>query len=188
MKVKDITLDMNNPIVKAVEPLKADAIKRAEEEANKIIQRVTDLLHQAGNDIQIAAPYPKSVGPNALWGEHYHMALSKYKLFKSLTKSRKGSRSPNEPDFADIDQNLVQRFIKQSKEDAAFQYKQFIHKLVRKIGKVKDAVLEGNHVWGYSILTVTLPDDTKQKWKTQQIVNVSKLGKLFNQWPTRKVK
>jgi hypothetical protein len=28
---------------------------------------------------------------------------------------------------------------------------------------------------------------TVERWKTQQIVNVSRLGKLFNQWPTRQL-
>ena len=185
MKIKDVTQDMNNPIVKAVLPLKTDAMNRAEEEAKKIVEKVTLVLLQHNNDLKLAAPYPKSWGADR---ETYLMQMSKYKLYASLVKWRKSSRSPSEPNYVDVDPTRVQKFIEDSKEDAAFQYDQFIMKLVRKIGEVKDATLEGNHVWGYSILTVTLLDDTKQKWKTQQIVNVSKLGKLFNQWPTRKIK
>lgn len=59
-------------------------------------------------------------------------------------------------------------------------------KLIGKIGPVTSATIKGNHVWGHSVLTITNPDAVVEHWKTRQIVNVSKLGKLFNQWPTRK--
>jgi hypothetical protein len=51
-----------------------------------------------------------------------------------------------------------------------------------------DASITGTHIWGHSVLTVTLPNGTVERWKTQQIVNQSKLGLLFNQWPSRKMK
>jgi hypothetical protein len=82
----------------------------------------------------------------------------------------------------------VRRFIKQRMEWAAADYDAFVIKLVKKIGEVKKAELHGNHVWGYSTLIVTIPDGEVQAWKTQQIVNHSKLGKPFNQWPTRRMK
>jgi hypothetical protein len=34
---------------------------------------------------------------------------------------------------------------------------------------------------------VTTQEGEDQVWRTQMIVNVSVLGKLFNQWPTRQV-
>ena len=43
-------------------------------------------------------------------------------------------------------------------------------------------------MWSYSFLYVTTPSNGDQCWKTQQIINQSKLGKLFNQFPTRKIK
>jgi hypothetical protein len=188
MKIKDITLDQTNPIVIAVEPLKSDAVDRAEKEARKLVEKIKKDLADNNNDLEIVAPYPKTVGPGALWGEAFHIALAKRKLYGSLVSHRKGSRSFHEPDYVDIHGPYVDKFIENAKEDAAFQYKQFIHKLIKKVGEVKTASLSGNHVWGYSILSVTLSDGSEQKWKTQQIVNVSKLGKLFNQWPTRKMK
>jgi hypothetical protein len=68
------------------------------------------------------------------------------------------------------------------------QYTAFIQKLEGKVGAHTAAALDGSHVWGFSILTVTKADGTVEKWKTEQIINVSVLGKVFNQWPSRKVK
>lgn len=85
-------------------------------------------------------------------------------------------------------EELVEKFIQAAKADAAAQYEAFVAKLQQKIGEVKNATLKGNHVWSYSILTVEKPDGTVEHWKTQMIINVSKLGKMFNQFPTRKVK
>ena len=34
----------------------------------------------------------------------------------------------------------------------------------------------------------THADGTTHQWRTEMIINVSKLGALFNQWPTRKLK
>lgn len=188
MKIKDITQDMNNPIVKAVEPLKSDAVNRAEQEANKIVEKITKDLAENNNDMKIVAPYPKSFGPEFRSREDYMLKLAKRKLYGSIVKYRNSSHRQNEPEIVDVYPPYVDKFVEHAKQDAAFQYNEFIHKLVKKIGDVTNATLTGNHVWGHSILTVTLVDGTQQKWKTQQIVNVSKLGKLFNQWPTRKQK
>ena len=43
-------------------------------------------------------------------------------------------------------------------------------------------------MWGYSVLTVTKEDGSVERWKTQQIMNISVLGLLFAQWPSRKMK
>ncbi|MNE44768.1 hypothetical protein D3C80_1390130 [compost metagenome] len=99
-----------------------------------------------------------------------------------------GSRSMRDPDPARMSPNGCALFVKQAQENASAQYDAFIAKLEAKIGEVTAAILSGEHVWGHSILTVTKADGTTEKWKTQMIVNVSVLGNLFNQWPTRKVK
>jgi len=109
-------------------------------------------------------------------------------MYLQIVKHVSGCRRNNDPEIIRISDDLVARFIKIAKEDAAIQYDEFVAKLVIKIGKVTDATLFGNHVWSFSILTVTKEDGSIEKWKTQMIVNISKLGKLFNQWPTRKMK
>lgn len=191
MKTKSngIELDTNNPIVAVVMPLREQAMERAEKEARKFVENVRAELKAANNDLEICAPYPQSSGPKALYGNDFRAAVTKYKVFRSLCESRPSQyRSLHDPNYADVNSNYVAKFVKAAREDAAFQYDAFICKLIKKIGTVLHAELKGNHVWGFSFLTVELPSGEKQIWKTQQIVNCSKLGKLFNQFPTRKVK
>jgi len=176
-----------NPIEKAVLPLKKDAIARAKETAEQMIERIRSDLDEAGGDINKAAPYPKSSD----YGMVYAAKRSRYNDFHAVTKTHPDHRPSyrfDEPKFVVIDEEKVVRFIEQYMEWAAADYDAFVVKLVKKIGEVKKAKLHGNHVWGYSTLVVTKPDGEVQAWKTQQIVNRSKLGKPFNQWPTRRMK
>ena len=83
------------------------------------------------------------------------------------------------------------KFIKDAKDDASVAFDKYVAKMIKKIGDVKSAEMTSvynRNVWGFSVLSVINQDDEVSSWKTQQIVNVSKLGKLFNQWPTRKMK
>jgi hypothetical protein len=176
-----------NPIEKAVLPLKKDAIARAKETAERDIERIRSDLEAAGGDINQAAPYPK----HSSYGMTYATSRMRYNEFHSVTKAHPDHRPSyrsNEPYFVVIDEDKAKRFIEQRMEWAAADYDSFVIKLVKKIGEVKNAKLHGNHVWGYSTLVVTKPDGEVQAWKTQQIVNYSKLGKPFNQWPTRRMK
>ncbi len=182
----DNLYDPTNPIAAAVLPLKEDAMKRAEEYAREIVAKVREDLKAAGNDLIVCAPYPSGNQSRA----SYFMMESRYRLFASLCVWRKSSYMMHEPHFADVDSNRVAKFIKEARENAAFQYEAFILKLIAKIGPVYSAKLSGNHVWSFSFLTVEKASgiQTTEIWKTQQIINVSKLGKVFAQWPTRKVK
>ena len=182
--INKLEYDATHLVAIAVLPLRVEAVKRAKIEALKIIAEVTAELEQAGNDLNIAAPYPST---QALSDFKWHEAHNKYKLFSGLCEWRQSSYRMHEPHYADVSQERIAKFIRYAEEDAAAQYDSFIKKLITKIGNVKTAILRGDHVWSYSILNVELPDGTVQSWKTQQIVNVSKLGKLFNQWPSRKV-
>lgn len=176
-----------HPVADAVEPLKADAIDRASLWAHEVIERYAAMLGEAAGDANKAAPYPDSRTMNS---HRYAMALAVYRRMHSLSKStsRTGCRRPSEPDTREMDVEMCERFIEQCKESAAAQYDTFVAKLVGKIGECETATLTGNHVWGRSTLTVGKADGSVERWNTKQIVNVSKLGLLFNQWPTRKAK
>lgn len=176
--------DTSNPIVQAVAPLKNDAMDRAEKKAREIVKKIREQLKAANNDAQVVAPYPDS----NLRRADYMVAQAKYTMVRKLVKHRKGSRNMREPELVDMDSNKIEQFVIDTRKTAAMQYDMFVGKLVNKIGAVKDAKLEGNHVWGYSFLTVTKEGGAKEIWKTQMILNISKLGTVFNQWPTRKVK
>jgi len=100
----------------------------------------------------------------------------------------KPTRMVSEPDTRIKSEFHEARFIKSACENAAFQYDAFIAKLDKKIGEAVSAELSGNHVWSFSVLTVEKADGSIEHWKTQMIINFSKLGKMFNQFPTRKIK
>ena len=173
-----------NPIESAVAPLKSQAIERAEKEATALVARIATNLAKAGWDLKIVAPSPNGNMPRA----EYVRARAKLDLYSSLVTSVDIYRPINQPHTVRLDGKKVALFIDKSKKNAAAQYDAFVTKLVAKIGDVTHAHLTGSHVWGYSVLSVTKPDGLIENWKTQQIVNVSVLGKFFNQWPSRKLR
>jgi len=170
----------NHPVSICLAPMKADAIVRAAKDAAKFIERFKTELQDAGFDMDVYAPRDSSIAA------HY-----KRLTIQQLAEWDKPVYRPNEPHLCHFSEEKGKRFVKSAEEDAAAQYDLFVAKLVRKVGDVESAEIEGNHIWGHSILTVMKRDGAElygERWKTQQIVNVSKLGKLFNQWPSRKIK
>lgn len=174
-----------NVVEQAVAPLKEDAMKRAQQDAAAHVERVRAALEAVDWDIDKAAPRPHSRMSRA----DYKRALAKHESFLAVTTYTQSSRKMSDPHIRIMSDAMIERFVKFCVDNAAFQYEQFVCKLVKKIGAdAVDAQLVGNHVWSFSILVVKHADETVDKWKTTQIVNISSLGKLFNQWPTRKIK
>jgi hypothetical protein len=172
-----------NPVADAVNPLKVEAIRRARQETQQRIDHYVDQLAAAGWDLRLVAPRPSDTWSKA----QYHKALAVYRFVDGLV-SRDGTayRPSWAPDPVTLDDAKVASTLATAETEAAAQYDAFVEKLVAKIGDCDSASLDGSHVWGWSILTVT-KGGTVERWKTQQIVNVSRLGKLFNQWPTRQL-
>lgn len=179
------TLNPNHPVALAVAPLREAAIDRARQEAAKVIARVLSDLEAASWDLNVVAPYPNSWN---MGRAEYMVAKGRRSLYETITRWTTPTHRPGTPLLVRRDVETEERFIRNAMEDAAAQYDAFVAKLVRKVGDCVSANLAGSHVWGYSILSVVLPGGATQRWKTQQIVNVSKLGKLFNQWPSRIVR
>lgn len=178
---------MISPIEIAVMPLKNDAVERARQAAEADITRVREALEKHGGDINAAAPYPSR---NAR-GVDYQVAKMRYNLFHGVTERDPAHRpnyQPSQPSYVLMSEEKAKRYVEQRMIWAGEDYDAFVRKLVTKIGEVEDAKLVGNHVWSYSTLVVTTKAGEQQAWKTQQIVNYSKLGKPFNQWPTRRLK
>lgn len=69
---------------------------------------------------------------------------------------------------------------------AGKSFDSYVAKLEAKIGEHDSAELVGD-LWQYSTVKVTKGSQT-EIWTTQIILNVSSLGKLFNQWPTRRIR
>jgi hypothetical protein len=168
------------PVGKALHPSKVEAIQHANAEARKIIERVRADLEKNDWNIKIAAPTSRDC-----WAHDYKSKQAKRNLYSSLTRDVDYYKQPGIVAMNDQD---CARFIANAETDAALQYDMFICKMVAKVGDVTNATIEGTHVWGYSFLTVTKTDGTKEVWKTQQITNYSVYGLPYLQWPSRVVK
>lgn len=176
------------PVGLVVHPMKANAVQHAHDKAVATVERVRADLEAHGWDVEQAAPYPWRGNS---WDNAVQAAKDKSTFYSMLVKddpNAKNRHNIGAPRIVIMSDTGVARYIKQREESAAFQYDAFICKLVSKVGDVKSAALEGNHIWGHSILTVVRFCGTVERWKTQQIVNYSKFGEGFYQWPTRKVK
>jgi hypothetical protein len=172
----------------AVLPLRAVSMDAAEERARDIVARVYAKLHECGWDLEAAYPRPNSYTMDR---STYLTVQARNVRARGLTKSQPAQRVnyTTKARYLRIkDEAAVERFVTEARDMAAAQYDAFVAKLVNKIGEHTAAVLEGDHVWGESFLTVTKADGSKETWKTHQIWNVSKLGKDFPQWPSRKQK
>lgn len=189
-KLTEALYPANHPVALAVLPLKTEAIARAEKDALATVERCRKTLAENSNRLDIVAPYPDS-RKFGYQTPAYYQADAKYRLFTRLVKHRDSCHRVGDPQYVDINSEMVDRFVISAKDDAGVAYDLFIAKLIGKIGECQTAELSGNHVWGYSFLKVVkkgFPKATVETWKTQQIMNISKLGKLFNQWPSRKMK
>lgn len=185
--VDHVAAALESPIGVAVLPVKADALLDAETRVRAKIQKVLEGLAAANWDAEAFAPYPNSM---TMGRNGYLAAKNKYSHVRAITKSAPGApaaRRMHSPDPRVINAEGIEATVKMNVDAVAVAYDAFVLKLVRKVGEHSAATLEGNHVWGHSVLTVTTPAGV-ERWKTQMIVNVSKLGLLFNQWPSRKVK
>ncbi len=171
------------PIALAVAPLKLEAMNRAEIAITARIERARDELEAAGWDLEKLAPYPSG----RLGRREYKQQLAMRNFYERVTTWTVSSRRPCDPDIRKWSPEGVQRMITNAREMAASTYELFVHKLETKVGEHTSAALHGSSVWGHSILDVQTPNGP-QRWITKQILNVSVLGLLFNQWPTRLAK
>lgn len=179
---------MKNEITKsgialAVEPLRAEAVERAVNFAKETIAKMTANLEAAEWDLNVVAPYP-----NSGVGRPTYMSMNaKRNMYRILFEMNptNGNR-PSDPIFMLRDEESEARFVKMAAESASLEFDAYVAKLVAKVGEHSTARVTGS-LWNYSILTVETPEG-EQRWKTQQILNVSKLNKVFNQYPTRKIK
>lgn len=189
MLEQDKIRNSNTPISKAVEPQRKAAVNKAVEHAQSIIDRVHKHLAAHDWDLTKAAPYPNSFN---MGREQYMRAKAHHDIHSNLTqrkdKATSYSAGRNQPNVRAPHPEAEARFLKDAAEQAHSGYDSFVAKLHEKVGEHTHAELTGNHVWGHSILHIKHADGSAQKWKTQQIFKLSKLGKPHNQWPTRKVK
>lgn len=97
-----------------------------------------------------------------------------------------GTRRMGEPHIRRMTDAARARFLAEQGEAMKASFEAYVAKLTKKVGEC-DAVEYTGALWNRSQLKVRKGDVT-EVWMTRVIVNVSSLGKLFNQWPTRKVR
>lgn len=175
------------PVGQAIHAVKSEAVEHAEQAARETVEKVRQELEEGGWDINAVAPYPYG-----LHGLQHDVAKAKYSLFHELATSdpAKGYQraARGDPRYVVMDPDMIERFVDHRRRGAALQYDAFIVKMVAKVGEVVSAELEGSHVWGESFLTVEKKSGEREIWKTQQIVNYTKYGRPYYQWPSRIVK
>lgn len=176
---------MSNAIETAVRPLRQMAADEARTRATETAARIYAEFEAVGWDMEKVGPVPKGTDSR----EVYRRKDAKRWLCKMLTTYTKATRRMDEPDVRVRSAEGEARFIENAVEAAVASYDAYVAKLISKIGDVETASLDVlGGVWGNSVLTVTKAGGDVERWKTQIIVNCSGLGKLFNQWPTRKIK
>ena len=184
---------------RVISPLKEEAIARAEKEERKYIAALLANLKAVDWKISKIAPdvdwyqFKKMEQAGTMSREQYDRAVAKHAQYMAYCEKVQGQtyevlNTDGHPDLiVAADERKIEDSVLNERRAAHDHYQKFVCKLVKKIGTHVAATLDGNHVWGYSYLTVTMPDNTTQVWKTHQIVNRSKFNKLFNQWPSKQV-
>jgi hypothetical protein len=158
----------------AVLPMKELAENRAEVEFRIMASQAGVKISEAGGVLDTLAPIPKKANDYA-----YNLAIQQRQFYLSICDDDGG--------ILKLSEERIEKEVAKVRRDAAFEFEAYVAKLNAKIGaKVEKAVLEGSP-WNGSYLTVYIDGQDTQVWNTKVIVNVSKLGKLFNQWPTRQV-
>lgn len=189
-EIKNVLL--TDKVYLAVLPLKVASEERAEKSTRQNIFEHLEVLKTVGNDLDKYAPHgmpPTAPRYSYEWDaqriqENAANGLRSY-ILSFTNRVDVYSNTPNVV-AADLDhiEVLVQRAIR----DAGLAFEAYVHKLNAKIGdKVLEATLTGSP-WHDSLLTVQTENKGTQYWNTKTIVNCSKLGKLFNQYPTRLAK
>ena len=191
-------------IATAVEPQRAAAIEAVREAATAHIEKIALRLKEVNGDVGAIAPRPTTnthnkPGTVVCWDRsRWNQLQRNHDALMGLTAQTAetvefnktavyGSTIPFEQG-REISAPKAAHYIKQAMEAADADYTAFVAKLEAKVGEHVDAKLTGDHVWAHSVLTITKADGSVERWKTQRILNVSSLGLVFNQWPTRKQK
>lgn len=176
-------MNATNPIADAVNPMRQAAIDHAVRATSKWIEQLCARV-PLGADLHTVAPRPHARMSRA----EYRMAQEYVNLMHRLFVVERESYRVDAPAIIKARRpEGTAKLLDEAARDAAASFDAYVAKLTGKAGACVSATVTGM-LWDGSLLIVTKPDGTVERWYTQQIVNCSSLGKLFNQWPTRKQK
>lgn len=177
---------MTNLIAQAVKPLEQASIDAAVANAQAMINRIFAHLENNDWDLNKAYPYPTGFMRRDL----YAQAKDLRELADSVTTRVDAISVWRGSCKVRPSEEGVKYELEQAALEAQASYNAYVTKLTMKVGCGVVAANMGyvRGIWSDSNLTVEKNDGTKEVWNTKCIVNRSKLGKWFNQFPTRKLK
>jgi hypothetical protein len=159
--------DTQSTLVNVLEPFRNDYVEEARKKATQWIKSMKNRITEAGGINEIAPPVTQQD-------------------LKNLSYKERDEKQKRRDFWEFIESIDSSEYVEEQAKIADASYEAWIFKLMSKIGKkVVDANMTGNP-WTGSSLSVETEDGENQIWNTQMILNTSKLGKLFNQFPTRR--
>jgi len=179
-KIREAMSDAETTIRERVATLMAKS-------ADAIEQR----LGECDFDFAAAYPYPQSTGDYRAYRQQVaqRSAASRYVKTDSSRPSYQGGRNHQ---YVLMRPDLDEYIVKEAEQAAESMLASYAAKLASKIAdRGGDHVVErilydgGASPWAHSKIVVYLDDGRRLVFRTRVIINVSKYGKLFNQWPTR---
>lgn len=183
-------------IAAALAPHKTAAQDRAVEFAAARYQEFAAELIAANMELEIVAPRPHSFGPKFRGKIAYKQDMERHNRFIALFAydrdageklGRSRGLTYNFPCVLKLCEEKRAKWLAGIREQASLNFDAYVAKLEGKVGEHVAAEYTGR-LWQESFIKVTKADGSVQNWKTQMIINISVLGNLFNQWPTRMVK
>ena len=158
------------------------------------VQTVKNTLEENDWDMKKAYPFPDT------YDKDYKARLTEIRYVGSITKTDAERMEAlgymiNGPEYVMMKEGMEEKMMKEAEENATFFIDSFSAKLSGKIAKEDKTFIinsleytGSNDPFLNSVLTVRDEAGREMKWSTKCIVNFSCLGKVFNQWPTRKMK
>lgn len=179
--------ELSEVLKNSLSAARAEYHARIVELTAKSVENLFAQLEADGWDAQKSYSFPNSSFGNC---QSYLMGKESYEFCRKFTKAVNSCRGMHQPEpRVKKTPAEIATIIEAIAAKATVEYFDgWIYKLSGKIGKpVKTATVRGN-LWTGSQLDVTTTDGERQVWNTQIILNTSVLGKLFNQFPTRRAK
>lgn len=167
MKTKKVKKEAQEVIKIALEVLRADTLKRAEDYARQDAARVWKIVEECGFDQNAVE---KKLG---FYSEDSKLA-------------RRMSNNNWRGELMTYNEKGVEYYVKEEIRNVNLIFDKYVFKLSEKVGPVTSAeLLTGGNLWSYSDLKVVQEDGQTEVWTTRQIWNRSVKGKMFPQFPTR---
>lgn len=178
------TDDTAKMIRDAIEPLRSAAEDFAIESANGAVMRVIAWLHEGNADLN-------EIAPHVAYGHYdYDTNGRKRAMIGELCDRKDSVLARNVPQIMILNPTKICEFVARQKKQAGLDFDAFVEKLIIKIGKATkvELITSAHNPWLNSMLKCTMTDGSVEHWQTQMIINQSSLGKLFHQFPTRRIK